>query len=67
MIEWLRKLFIWHRWEYRDPADRTCRVCGKREVQYCSDIDDFFNTASCWWEVADDGNVENHYQPKGQP
>ena len=24
-----------HDWEYRNPADRTCKICGQHEMEEC--------------------------------
>ena len=61
MIKWLRR---WkkslHVWEYRNPFDRTCSVCGRHEVKYCNDIKDARDPFSGWWEVYSDGDAEKH-------
>lgn len=59
MFNWLKKYLWTHHWIYRNHADRTCSVCHKHEVMYCSDVYE-----SCWWEANDDGDVTLHYENK---
>ena len=53
-IHWI---FSGHRWKYRNPYDRTCKICGRNEVSHCWDLKSW-NTS--WWEVFDEGNPELH-------
>lgn len=57
-MKWLRKLlFSDHRWEYRNPYDRTCAICGRHEVSHCRGMETW-NIA--WWEVFDEGDPQAH-------
>lgn len=56
----LNRLFgshILHSWEYHNPANRTCKVCDERQVQYCADYRDVFDRTKGWWEVEREGKV----------
>lgn len=50
--------FGFHWWEYRNPFDRTCRVCKRHEVEHmCSDdLPNLF--ARGWWECFDEGEKQ---------
>lgn len=52
----LWRIFKWHSWEYRNPYDRTCKVCGKREVAHS------FGGSSWFWEVFSNGDAKKHEQ-----
>jgi len=61
MKRFLWKLFGWHSWRYRNPFDRVCTTCGRKEVVYC-----FVGESRVpWWEVFDDGDPAKHYEPPG--
>lgn len=49
-----------HKWEYRNPYDRTCAICGRHEVQYCADWRDVFDRFKGWWEAHREGNPALH-------
>ena len=51
-------IFGRHKWTYRNPYDRTCSVCGKHEIVYCSNVKGQSNS---WWEVFNDGDESKHY------
>lgn len=56
-------LRYWHRrhkWKYHNPADRTCTICGRHEIQYCADIRDVFNPFVGWWEAHIEGDLALH-------
>lgn len=48
-----------HKWAYRNPYDRTCKMCGRHEVSHCADLDSW-NRA--WWETWNDGDERKHYE-----
>jgi hypothetical protein len=44
-----------HKWIYRNPADRTCGVCGERHVTWMNVYQDGRGKEYIhneWWEVA---------------
>ena len=45
-----------HKWEYRNPYDRTCSVCGRHEVSHCYSGE----WSRSWWECFDDGDANKH-------
>ena len=51
-----------HRWNYHNPYERTCDICGRREVQHCADIKHFYNAFKGWWEVWDRGDPGLHHK-----
>jgi hypothetical protein len=55
MFNWFRKLLGLHQWKYRNPYDRTCKVCDRHEVAFSYDWSGPF-----WWEVYSEGNPEAH-------
>lgn len=51
-----------HKWEYRNPSDRTCKICGRREVEhYWAGFPE-----QSWWEVFDEGNEIAHHKIKSK-
>lgn len=59
VFELTRKIFWKHKWVYRNPYDRTCSVCGRVEVSYCSDLESWNRD---WWEAHNDGKESLHYE-----
>ena len=66
-MNWLKYTVVWmrhnlwlHKWEYRNPYNRTCSVCGRNEVEHCWPGDEFKLRAG-WWEVFDEGDESKHY------
>lgn len=55
----LWKVFGRHKWNYYNPYDRTCEVCGRREVSHCADI---YSWNRAWWETWNEGNEWKHYE-----
>lgn len=55
-MRWLRRLFSFHEWEYRNPYDRRCAVCGRVENYYTWNIGDRYG----WWEAHNDGDASKH-------
>lgn len=56
MINWIKRLLARrHKWEYRNPYDRRCRICGRIEVAHC--LDDWSRD---WWEVFNEGDPSKH-------
>lgn len=51
-----RTIFWRHRWEYRNPFDRRCTVCGKHQVKHCWPCDYLRD----WWETWEDGDITKH-------
>ena len=52
----LHKIFgCWLFWKYRNPANRTCTVCGRHETMYMriyrNERTDEEYIASQWWEL----------------
>lgn len=55
---WLLWMFFGrHKWVYRNPYDRTCTVCARREVVYSLDMTD-----SGRWDAIRDGDELKHYE-----
>lgn len=52
---WLRNALRMHHWRYRNPFDRTCRVCGRHEVFH--GFDTALTHQNGWWELFDDGDA----------
>lgn len=52
----LHRLTVRHKWEYRNPYDRTCKVCGRHEVSHCW----AGSWGSSWWEVFREGDLDKH-------
>ena len=60
----LRRTFWMHRWEYRNPYNRTCSICDRHEVMHYHS----WNPNARWWETFDKGNEAKHYHSaKGSP
>lgn len=57
MLKWLRRTLGMHEWEYHNPYDRTCKVCGRHEVEHCRSLDTW---AYGWWEVFREGDPALH-------
>ena len=47
-----------HVWEYRNPADRTCLVCGRSECEFTRG-----SLRDSWWEAIREGDPRKHRQP----
>lgn len=55
----INKIFgrhILHSWKYRNPANRTCTGCNERQIQYCVDYRDAFDSTKGWWEIEREGD-----------
>lgn len=41
-----------HFWVYRNPANRTCEICGKHQEQYVMAYEDtnWMSSRYSWWE-----------------
>jgi len=52
-------IMLFHQWEYRNPYDRTCKICGRHEVEHCWGMS-YFEWNSGWWEIFDDGDLTKH-------
>lgn len=46
-----------HKWEYRNPYNRRCTVCGRHEFMHSRD--NTFGSPS-WWEIFSDGDPSKH-------
>jgi hypothetical protein len=55
----LWKVFGRHKWGYYNPYDRTCKVCGRREVSHCASLDSWNKS---WGETWDEGDERKHYE-----
>ena len=51
-----------HDWEYRNPADRTCKICGQHEMEECWawDYQRRGLGAGGWWEIYKPGDMTKH-------
>ncbi|WP_323016390.1 hypothetical protein [Castellaniella sp.] len=64
VVRWHRgPTMIWpfnklHRWVYRNPFNRTCKVCGRHEVFHGKTA--ALTKFEGWWEVFDDGEKALH-------
>ena len=47
-----------HDWQYRNPYDRTCKICGRNEQEECwgDDYESHGLNAPGSWEVYRNGN-----------
>ena len=54
-------LLFGHRWKYRNPYDRTCKVCNRHEVSHCWDLKSWNRS---WWEIFDEGDATKHQRFK---
>jgi len=55
----LWKVFGRHKWSYYNPYQRECKICERREISHCADLDSW-NRA--WWEVWNEGDERKHYE-----
>ena len=48
----VRKRVEMHKWKYRNPSDRTCEICGRRENEMVFAIEgqNFMYKGKTWWE-----------------
>lgn len=58
--KFFKSVFYFHRWVYRNPHDRTCKICGKHEVEHYSL--GFANKRYNFWDVWVDGDEAEHYK-----
>jgi len=51
-----------HVWEYRNPSNRTCKICGQHEQEQCWawDYERRGLAAGGWWEVCREGDMKKH-------
>lgn len=56
-------LHRFHRWDYRNPYDRTCHICGRHEVEHRWHTEPGIGNRS-WWEVFADGDPSKHRLPE---
>jgi hypothetical protein len=51
-----------HQWQYHNPFDRTCTICGRHEVEECwgEDFERKGFAARGWWEVYREGDPTKH-------
>ncbi len=51
-----------HRWEYRNPYDRTCKICGRHEQEECwaDEYARYGMRARGTWEVYREGDPKKH-------
>lgn len=59
MLGWLRKTFWRHKWVYRNPYSRRCKVCGEHEESYCMSLDTWNRS---WWETHNEGDHSKHWK-----
>lgn len=59
MLEQLKAWFKrrGHKWSYRNPYDRTCKVCKRHEVEYSLGFGSAWFRS--WWETYSNGE-ETH-------
>lgn len=51
-----------HKWQYRNPYDRTCKICGRNEQEECwpDEFRRYGFRAKGWWEVYREGDPKKH-------
>ena len=51
-----------HRWVYRNPFDRTCKICGRNEQEECwaDEYHRYGMRARGTWEVYREGDPTKH-------
>lgn len=59
IISWLRKTFIRHQWDYRNPYNRTCKTCGRLEIAYYQSLETWNHS---WWDAHVDGDKSKHLE-----
>lgn len=66
ILKWVLEAIFWlhcnlgkHKWTYRNPYTRTCRVCGRQEDMYCWAWD-LWRRDRGWWEVMRPGDPTLH-------
>lgn len=59
LLAYNRVTTVRHMWVYRNPANRTCSVCERNEVEHCHTMDDWGSGRS-WWEVFHAGDPAKH-------
>jgi hypothetical protein len=57
-LKWLLEPYSPHKWEYRNPYDRTCKKCGRNEQEECWADSYARHGMRCtgWWEVYREGD-----------
>jgi hypothetical protein len=62
LIKWLFSEWSEHRWNYHNPYNRTCRICGRNEQEECwgDDLEELGMSAPGEWVVYHHGNPEKH-------
>lgn len=63
LLKYLRSILWRHHWQYRNPFDRTCKVCGRHEVGHSLPWN-WNHRFKWWWEVFNEGNIERHTEGK---
>lgn len=54
-----RIVIRFHRWDYLNPYNRTCSICGRNEVQYCASMS-LEDWRRGWWEPHVEGDLSKH-------
>lgn len=50
----LARMFGAHKWTYRNPSTRTCKVCDRQEDEFCRQYEQ--GRSPGWWEAMRPGN-----------
>lgn len=51
---------MWHRWVYKTPDDRTCRVCARQEIWTTEVVNGSVPFERVYWEATVDGDWDQH-------
>lgn len=66
LFGFVKLLELWgswpHRWKYRNPYDRTCKICGRHEQEECwaDEYARYGMRARGIWEVYNEGDPQKH-------
>jgi hypothetical protein len=66
LFGFLKLMDLWaswpHRWKYRNPYDRTCKICGRHEQEECwaDEYARYGMRARGIWEVYREGDPKKH-------
>jgi hypothetical protein len=61
-MKWFRRIFWMHHWDYRNPFNKVCKVCGQHQQMFCEDYKDALKPHVGWWELISEGEESKHYE-----